>query len=476
MHFLFRTIFIILALIVPGTMFAATIELRPDLVEHLAKLQRIYPAQAPSTKLGQLPKRVFANKVGVVPGVGYAKPNVIHIKGVIEKGDAKRLEAMLKDWAFFHVGIVLESPGGNFIEGLKMGQAIRDGMSGNEVNLGGVFVLKGTQCLSACALAFAGAVDPYHDAVDTRFIEEGAQLGFHMGILPGEAADRQVRAGDVLFLAYDIVTEYTALIASNRNPPALLQKSLKHRTSDSFYIVEADIDGWSMGFSPVSSGYFAKQIGPSVYDFGLAHKICDTILAYGKTFKTSAEMEFGRFAPAHEQGSGELVSKISATLPLNISTSTEGFSCHFNLDEEGRASAIVWRGDTPCSSGNPTSGGHGWCDSKPKPVWKISNGLLADTLGCPGGKFTPAGQSFFYGRKRQGLIKRDVNMRDDASLNAAVVSQLKAGAKVDITSCKIVEDSQGVWFAVSSAVGSGWTSARFVDEARSLPHSPLDAE
>ena len=265
---------------------AAKIELKPELLQHLSQLSRMYPAQPPSAVVGK--ESVDVSHAEVVGD--RKKQTVIVVSGVIKKGDADKLDKILSDWSYFHAGIVFDSPGGNFLEGLRLGKVIRKAWEGNELNLGGVFVLNGSKCLSACALAFAGSVDPYHDQYDTRFIEEGAQLGFHMGILPKKSADQLVKADEMLSISYDIVAEYTTLIASNRNPTALLQEALKHRNASSFYLVNANILAWSLGFSPVSRGQLAKQVGPSILDGSLADKICNTYLAYGKIYKTAADI------------------------------------------------------------------------------------------------------------------------------------------------------------------------------------------
>ncbi|MCP4182414.1 MAG: SH3 domain-containing protein [Hyphomicrobiales bacterium] len=447
---------------------AATIELKPELFTHLSQLKRMYPAQTPSAIAGS--ETVSVNHAGVVGS--RQNQNVIVVSGVIKKGDADRLDKILNDWSYYYTGIVFNSPGGNFLEGLRLGKVIRKAWEGNEQNLGGVFVLRGSKCLSACALAFAGSVDPYHDQYDTRFIEEGAQLGFHMGILPKKSADQLVKADEMLSLSYDIVAEYTALIASNHNPTALLQEALKHRDTASFYRVDADITAWSLGFSPVSSLTLANQIGASILDDSLANKVCNTILAYGKIYKTGAEMEFGQFIDYHQSASGKLINDLSAQLPLHVISVGEIYSCQISIDKEGFVGVLVWRGTGQCIDAVKNSQSS-WCIGKERKVWRVSTALLADSLGCPGGLFSPPGTNYFTGKTRTGIIKRDVNMRTTPSLKAGIVSQLAAGTKVNISDCRIADDSQGVWFAVSNETGKGWASARFVYEHRILPHAPL---
>jgi hypothetical protein len=474
MHFTLKLIFsslIMLPVFWFQPLSAATIELNPEFYNHLRQLKRMYPPQSPSAVAGS--ETAGGGNVNVVGN--NKNPNVIVVSGVIKKGDAARLEKILNDWSYYYSGIVFDSPGGNFLDGLKLAKTIRKAWEGNDENLGGVFVLKGSRCLSACALAFAGSVDPYHDQHDTRFIEVGAQLGFHMGILPEKSADQLVRADDMLSLTYDIVAEYTTLIASKRNPTALLQEALKHRKSSSFYLVEANIVAWALGFSPVSNGLLAKQVGPSILDDGLADSICNTILAYGKIYKTGVEMDLDQFNNYNQAVSIKLLNDLSSQRPLYAMSAGNVYSCQINIDKNGFVGALVWRGTGKCND-TTRDRQFGWCISKERQVWQVSTAILADSLGCPGGAFSPPGTNYFYVKKRTGTIKRDVNMRTTPSLKAGIVSQLAAGAKIEISDCRIVDDSQGVWFEISNKAGKGWASARYIFESRSLPHAPLEVK
>ncbi len=111
----------------------------------------------------------------------------IHYSGPVLEGDAKRMAALLDSVAECDVSalpaeggncalVTLHSPGGNYIEGLKLAGLFRDrGVA--------TVVETGTSCYSACAFAFLGGsgyssqdgVGAYSD----RIIEPGATLGFH---------------------------------------------------------------------------------------------------------------------------------------------------------------------------------------------------------------------------------------------------------------------------------------------------------
>ena len=459
-----------------GLSHAATIEIRPDLIERISSLSPLYPPQSAASVLGAEPGEWIEPYARTSRCNGDSGCDVIKISGVIEPGDAAKLAAILEDWSTFHLGIVFESPGGNFLEGLRLAKTIRTAWAGNESNLGGVYVLNGGDCLSACALAFAGSVDLNHDLNDVRYIQNGAKIGFHMGILPEAIAERSVKAGDMLLTAYDIVAEYTDLIAGNRNPPALLQEALKHRTPDSFYFVEADILGWAMGFTPVSSGVLASNMGPSSIDFGLANAICNHLLSYGRIYKSAGEMEFGQFyaygTPSPEDIAW-LATKVEPGIPMYAAPALDQlFSCQFLVDQQNNAGAVVWRDDQGCAAGI-NKAEIVQCLAKHRSNSEISTAMLADVLGCPGGVFTPAGQNHFSGEQRTGIIKRDVNVRQLPNLEAGIVVQIASGENVQLLDCKIVDDSQKVWFQIKTGSATGWASGRFIAIDRAMPHSPL---
>ena len=111
----------------------------------------------------------------------------IHYSGPVLEGDAEALAALLDQTAACEVArlpveggncalVTLQSPGGNYIEGLKLARLLRDRAIATAVEAG-------TECYSACAFAFLGGtgyssqegVGAYND----RIIEPGGILGFH---------------------------------------------------------------------------------------------------------------------------------------------------------------------------------------------------------------------------------------------------------------------------------------------------------
>jgi len=98
--------------------------------------------------------------------------------GAIEPGDAHRFEAMLdqlppQDHDDLNFVICMNSGGGNLTEALKIGEMIHRSFFGT-------FIDEGSECLSACAVAFMhGRIAYWESFVDFRMLHPGGTLGFH---------------------------------------------------------------------------------------------------------------------------------------------------------------------------------------------------------------------------------------------------------------------------------------------------------
>lgn len=90
--------------------------------------------------------------------------NVIFAAGAFERGDAARLEALLRRTSNVQM-IVFRSPGGVAVEGMAVGRVIR--RAGIATHLPA-----NTQCASACTYAFLGGT--------VRTMEPGARYGVHI--------------------------------------------------------------------------------------------------------------------------------------------------------------------------------------------------------------------------------------------------------------------------------------------------------
>lgn len=418
----------------------AEVSIRPDLGARLLALKPIYSSD---------PKPVVDTNTW--RGTDW-KQGIVYLSGVIERGDLAKLKRVIGTEDDFEPRlsppfyVVLNSPGGHFTEAVKMGQYLswwRGGNGGD--SLGGVFVLNGEECLSACAMTFAlSAIDRDKGRLE-RFVEKGGRLGFHMPFLPPEKAIQTAAVSTAMNLTYDVMAEYLKLIENGGTPVALAQNALYYRGANDFFTLTGGMMTRALGFDPVASDGAASAV---IHDGLLERDYVDACRI----------MEF-----TQEGG-------------------LDGYSYEY------------WGIDTTTCAwgkiGHSHSGTMASIDrSKP-----MTAGLLADVLGCSGGTLThdyylwDTGNRFldeelpdeysrytreyadYHGIPFQFPYRMDwnrtllsnVNMRSSPSVNSGRVASLSGGASVQVTDCRITDDSQGVWFKVQSGDQQGWVSARYV--------------
>lgn len=442
---------------------AAEVEIRPDLVDHIQSLKRVYPAEGPSSVIGL--QKTFPDDGLEERTLTSGDITVFRLSGVIEAGDADKLKAAFEKSPTHGKVVVFESPGGSFLEGFKIAEVMRYDLESQDPGLQGSFVLAGTECLSACAIAFALSVDLAHpDQMDGRFIEDGARVGFHMGFLPKEKASQTAEVGQILNLSYDISAAYSRLLSGGANPPSLFRKALKHRTEDSFHYLEGSIEAWEMGFSPVSRGLSAYP----AYGYGLdetgAARLCNTMIVHGRAYKSGAELEFA--AVDMPENPKPLDAPEGKTSWFSVGT-PGGFACSVMIGPDKRLYASVWRGKRLCAEGYvPVDEfGQDFCPGSEVGVDPVTAGLFGDAYGCSNGVLHTGTMWSNYedkSRKHPGSVAREVNLRDAPDLKGGVLVKLQPGQKVDIAACKLLPDFQGVWYEVDTGSQRGWVSARFV--------------
>jgi hypothetical protein len=94
--------------------------------------------------------------------------SVVLASGEIVAGDADRLAAFLTGRPVSGATVVLDSPGGDLVEGMVLGALIRQQRLGTRI-------LSGDECASACVFSFVGGV--------VREVDNGARLGVHTASL-----------------------------------------------------------------------------------------------------------------------------------------------------------------------------------------------------------------------------------------------------------------------------------------------------
>jgi hypothetical protein len=126
-------------------------------------------------------ERASAASVTVVNS-GRPDLTVFLLDGQIVGGETLQLEALISKMpANQYAAIILNSPGGSLVEGLKLGRLFYRARIATSV-LG-----HGGGCHSACAIAFLGGRD--HDRKASRIKMTGGNLGFHQFNRVRTAAD-----------------------------------------------------------------------------------------------------------------------------------------------------------------------------------------------------------------------------------------------------------------------------------------------
>ena len=449
---------------------AADFRLRPDLEPHLRSLKLIYPPEGPHSVLAQLPNLEDGevrqiDQFALYPAEPEMGTHVIELSGPIVKGDAGKLSAFLDSISGPSMRyLVFNSPGGDFLEGFKIADSIRYNLESQDPNIGGVFVLKNTSCVSACALAFSLSVDMVHPfASDARYVEKGAELGFHMAYLAGDQGAQVERIDKILAFGYQVTEQYSKLIGFNINPPELMMEALKHSTADSFFYLRGGINTWNLGFSPVSNEAEANlvHVGDGVdYD---ANEICNAVNVAGRSFKAYYEV-----ADLFQFMNSEFsLSDLKALKGRTATLYTDTFSCQLSVTPEGALSVALWRGKPLCLQQGPgneeVDGGlQGWCASRKVVSAPVTLGLMGNVLGCSDNRLVSKNSWASENGGPSGRVKSNVNFRSSPDVGGQILGMLPAGATLSLTGCMIRGDKVGIWYQGQFEGQTGWVSARYI--------------
>ena len=458
---------------------AAEIRLKPELAERLAQIRPIYGER---NSLGE------DGPILVTDGGGttlWGQPfRIIGIDGVIEAGDAERLAALIGpyDTAGPFI-VVMNSPGGNFLEGVRMGEVLKQYREGNgDPYLTGVVVLAGEECMSACAVTFATSALPRDSGMSVRFVETGARLGFHMPFVPTDQQSRQTEIARAMDLTYEVMSEYMALIGNRVAPTALVQNALFYRRPEDFFLLEGGLVTRFMDFVPVAGPVGSTPLTPS----GLTQRDVLNMCQYqaysaGREF-IAAEYEFWPVQAYSQFPDDTPVEELFRQTGAQRIT-TQGCSAEVRADGSLGVSAIG-----ACPQDLPP----GWCRSEQAagyvgPLPPATGALLADSLGCHGGRMTRGyyrwddGNAFLEEERPDDYrwegappgapeytldwigasLPTNLTLRD--APGGERVTILDAGTAVEVEDCALSADGQGVWYRVAANGGSGWGSARYVD-------------
>lgn len=460
---------------------AAEIVARPDLADTFRALRPLYHDGARFTPSGPLLPEKTAQ------GTGWAAPPVfVELRGPIEPGDAAALERTLwgPDLAnipFRPTYVVLDSPGGSFAEGLRIGEVLRRGREGNGGPiLQAVLVAEGGECLSACAVAFALAAVPADAGSSARYVEVGARLGFHMPYLSDGVATQEIAVGDAMDLTYDVVAEYVRMIANGIAPTALIENALRYRGADAFFLLEGGVLTRFMDFVPVGRGALAAPLAVAGLTKGHALTMCQYLAFSAGRRMTPGEYEFWRLDTSSHA--------FDDATPLAEMFGAIG-SRRIAIDR----CALEWRDDDTLgiALGSPgrscpasaLPGDHdSWCPVPAgDPLPQATTAQLADVLDCHGGRLTldyydwdpfnrfleeeTAEPESWQRPQRldwQRALTETVTAMTAPGTAGAVLGTVAAGTTFAVSDCALVADGTGVWLQIETSAGPGWIPGRAV--------------
>ncbi|WP_421905067.1 SH3 domain-containing protein [Mameliella sp.] len=472
---------------VGGAAQAAEISLRDDLRPRLSQLWPIY---GEDTNAGRNSPVLLP--AGSANHPYYGGLRIISVSGVIEPGDAERLAALIgPEDSVTSFAVVLDSPGGNFLEGVAMGETLRLYRQGNgDPALNGVVVLAESECMSACAVAFALAALPRDSGRSVRYVEQGARLGFHMPFVPLDQQARQTEIAAAMDLTYQIMSEYIQLIGNGIAPSALVQNALHYRRPNDFFLLRGGLVTRFMDFVPVAG----PKGGTPLALAGLTQRDAFNMCQY-LTYSKGRDM----IAAGYEFWPVEIGSEFPDDTPLRTLFDRYGDR---RLANDG--CSIEWQegdtlGITPFGDCGRQSTGGGWC-AAPRDDYgytqhgdtlpRATGALLADSLGCHGGQLTTryyrwdAGNRFFeeedpeayswvgelYDAPEAPILPMDWSgARLGSNLNIRTapggdrLARWSEGTPVDVLDCALSADGQGVWYKVRNGGQTGWASARYID-------------
>jgi len=175
----------------------------------------------------------------------------IKISGNIVEGDAERFSALAGEATYDEQRVCFNSPGGSFLEGIRLARAIHDAGFGTAIEEGNV-------CESACAIAFmAGRRRAIEEEPGrARVLHPRGQLGFHA---PGIVFEDRLFERSEVDRAYRIATLAIAQLASLRYeiefdfPDSLLNQMLSTNPSSMRDVVTVgDAARWRIDVAPAA--------------------------------------------------------------------------------------------------------------------------------------------------------------------------------------------------------------------------------
>lgn len=371
-----------------------------------------------------------------------AKLKIIRMSGRTEIGDTDKLRSVLNDPTHgYRSVIVMDGPGGNFGEALRLGRLIHESIyMRQDDGLSAVFVRVGTSCLSACAVAAAWAGR-------ALYVEQGAELGFHLPMFQGDEANRVAPIGKVLDKAYDIAAAYNELLIEDMAHRDLFREAYKHRDEKSFHYIRTGYDAVRYGFSAAATGSMGKPVHIEGVGAAVLARLCSQKYDLDPSRKTFLDNEY---AVPYLNWRGKTLGDIVEANDVQWFAASSDFEftdlhCRFGMDESRYLHLWMTRDPMSCTTSI--------CAARaPERPSLVTNIEMQRALSCADNRYSGQGSR---------TVERDVRMRNKPILGAKIVTRLKADDTVRVHGCRGTDDNQSVWYDVSFGSFRGWASGRY---------------
>ncbi|MCE7028554.1 hypothetical protein [Jiella avicenniae] len=479
-----------------GHVSAATITVDFTDNRFLTRLYPLYPPNSYRTFLALPPPRT-ANQNYALTSIyggsdfGNSDLAIVRITGQLSLGDTDKIAQL---WSInieknYDTIFSLNSPGGSYGEGIRLGNFFSNTLSGQEIYTKGVIIEKNSICLSACAIAFSLAVSDTRGLDDTRYVESGGVIGFHSPYALESDSKKTLTLKQSLDLSYEIASSFISLIGRNKNPPRLIEKILSHRRQDDFLILKDSADLWNYGFTPVAESNEVKVASISNIDEFHSKLICDFYLNYSNAFQIYDNYIYGSFTSPglggepvkflqddttitgfRNIGIEELINDYNTSGAVTFNGT---FYCQLQFDSSKNMSIAIWRTPLnsgpagtdlgaqkslePCGKRNPQDQNE-FCVAPSVVSTPVSNRMLAQAFGCDDSKFLTETFNEFS----PAMADFNTSIRERPSIESNRREYLKPGDAVNIVGCELSNDNEGVWYEIESDGIQGFTSARFI--------------
>ncbi len=184
------------------------------------------------------PSLVFAAEIA--PVESHPMGCEYKVTGLINKGDAEKIDKVLKENNWYEVAargwkICLNSPGGSFVEGVKLAKTFAK-------NSIGTVVAQNDVCESACAIAFMGGSSSHPEGENryvSRTMHPTAKLGFHApALLITEGSYSKSEVDKAYEIALKAVVELSDMRSSGYEIRESLFKNILETPFESMHYVD----------------------------------------------------------------------------------------------------------------------------------------------------------------------------------------------------------------------------------------------